>query len=221
MVVALAQQYVPDIQAADAAPEGTVGYLDELPEDIGPGDAVLCRNTAPLISAAYKLIRAGKACKVEGRAIGEGLIALANRWKVKTIDTLLKRLEDYEAREVQKAAAKGNDAKVEEVQDKCETLRQICSAVTLKGGSTVADVGAFIVSLFADGADADRQVILATYHRSKGREWERVFLWEHSTRCPSKAAKQDWEFTQEENLSYVAITRAKSELYFVEAGDGR
>ena len=215
-VVALAQQYVPDIEAAETAPEGTVGHLEALPEDIGPGDAILCRNTAPLISAAYKLIRAGKACKVEGRAIGEGLINLANRWKVKNIDTLLTRLEAYEQREVQKAAAEGNDAKVEEVQDKCETLRQICSAVTLKGGSTVADVGAFIVQLFADGADADKQIILATYHRSKGREWNRVFLWEHSARCPSKAAKQDWQLAQEDNLAYVAVTRAKAELYFVE-----
>ena len=214
-VVALAQTYVPDIEAAESAPDGVVGRIDALPSDLAPGDAVLCRNTAPLITAAYKLIREGKACRVEGRAIGEGLIALANRWKVKTIDTLLTRLEAFEEREVQKAQAKGNDAKVEEVQDKCETLRQICSAVTHKGGSTVADVGAFIHQLFADGAED--VVILATYHRSKGREWGRVFLWEHSTRCPSKAARQPWQLAQEDNLAYVAVTRAKAELYFVEA----
>jgi superfamily I DNA/RNA helicase len=215
-VVAMARRYVPDIEAAESAPEGIVGTIEALPDDLAPGDAILCRNTAPLITAAYQLIRAGKACKVEGRSIGDGLVALANRWKVKNIDTLLNRLEAYEGREVEKAQAKGNESKVEEVQDKCETLRQICSAVTLKGGSTVADVGAFIVSLFADGADEGKQIILATYHRSKGREWERVFLWEHSTRCPSKAARQDWQKAQEENLAYVAITRAKAELYFVE-----
>lgn len=213
-VVALAQSYVPDIQAAETAPEGLVERVAALPDDLAPGDAILCRNTAPLITAAYKLIRSGVACKVEGRAIGEGLISLANRWKVKNIDTLLTRLEAYEGREVEKAMAKGNDSKVEEIQDKCETLRQICSAVTLKGGSTVADVGAFIHSLFADGAED--VVILATYHRSKGREWERVFLWEHSERCPSKAARQEWQLAQEDNLAYVAITRAKRELYFVE-----
>jgi DNA helicase-2/ATP-dependent DNA helicase PcrA len=216
-VVALAQQYVPDIEAAASAPEGVVETVGDLPDDLAPGDAVLCRNTAPLITAAYRLIREGKACKVEGRSIGDGLIALANRWKVKNISTLLDRLAAYEEREVQKAMAKGNDSKVEEVQDKCETLRQICSAVSLRGGSTVADVGAFIVSLFADGADADKVIILATYHRSKGREWDRVFLWEHSTRCPSKAARQEWQLAQESNLAYVAITRAKRELYFVEA----
>lgn len=215
-VVALAQQYVPDIEAADAAPEGTVGSIEELPEDLAPGDAVLCRNTAPLIAVAYSLIRQGKAARVEGRAIGDGLIALANRWRVKNIETLLTRLEAFEGREVEKALAKGNEAKAEEVQDKCETLRQVCSAVQLKGGQTVADVGAFIVELFADGADSNKVIVLATYHRSKGREWGRVFLWEHYTRCPSKAARQDWQKHQEENLSYVAITRAKEELWFVE-----
>ena len=70
----------------------------------------------------------------------------------------------------------------------------------------------FIHSLFADGVD--NCTTLATYHRSKGREWERVILYEHSERCPSKAARQQWQKEQEDNLAYVAITRAKSTLVF-------
>ena len=217
-VVAWAQSYVPDIEAAPSAPEGSVTTIGELPSDVAPGDAILCRNMAPLVSVAYSLIREGVACRVEGRSIGEGLVALANRWKVKNIDTLLTRLEAYEDREVQKAAAKGNEAKMEEVQDKCETLRQICSAVQGRGGQTVADVGRFIMELFADGASADSVVILATYHRSKGREWGRVFLWEHSERCPARSARQEWQKAQEDNLAYVAVTRAQRELFFVEPG---
>ena len=33
---------------------------------------------------------------------------------------------------------------------------------------------------------------------------------------PSKSAKQDWEIAQEKNLIYVAYTRAKKKLSFVD-----
>lgn len=213
-VVRLAQSYVPDIESAPGAAEGAVHYVSALPDDLAVGDAVLCRNTAPLIEAAYGLIRQGKAVRVEGRAIGDGLVALAQRWKVKTVDALLNKLDAYQEREVGKALAKDDEVRAEQVEDKCETLRQIAQAVIAKGQSSVDDVIAFIRMLFADGAD--NAIILATYHRSKGREWSRVFLWEHSLRCPSRAAKQQWQMEQEANLAYVAITRAKRELYFVE-----
>jgi DNA helicase-2/ATP-dependent DNA helicase PcrA len=212
-VVAVAQQYVPDIQAAPGAPEGQVTYLNELPDDVGPEDAILCRNTAPLIEIAYKMIRAGKPVKVEGRNIGDGLIALAQRWKVASIDALLNRLEVYRDREIQKAMARGNEAKVEEIEDRVGTLMEVCKSCLQQNKTTVQDVVTFINNLFADGDEAS--TILATYHRSKGREWGPVFLWEHSTRCPSRAARQDWQLAQEENLAYVAITRAQRELVWV------
>ncbi len=212
-VVALAQRYVGDIEAPEEAPEGVVNYIDEFPDDLRPGDAILCRNTGPLISAAYKLIRKGTACKVEGRAIGEGLLKLVKRWKIKTIDALINRVKDYKEREIQKAIAKGSEAKVEEVTDKCDTILEICTACVLADKKSVSDVEVFINNLFADGAT--NCVVLATYHRSKGREWRRVFLFEHYKRCPSKAAKKSWQLRQEDNLAYVAITRSKFELNFV------
>lgn len=213
-VVALAQGLVPDIQASPEAPEGEVLSLATLPEKLVPGeDAILCRNTAPLIKTAYSIIRSGVPAKVEGRSIGDGLKALATRWKIKTIDTLLTRLDQYRERETQKAMAKGNEAKVEEVADRVDTLVEICQACTQQGHKLVADVEVFIDNLFADGDT--RSVILATYHRSKGREWPRVVLLEHASRCPSRAARQPWQKEQEDNLAYVAFTRAKQTLVFV------
>jgi DNA helicase II / ATP-dependent DNA helicase PcrA len=216
-VVRLAQQLVPDIEAAPEATEGEVIYTNDIPallESVGPTDAILCRNTAPLIETAYKLIRAGKPCKVEGRAIGDGLINLARRWKVKSIDVLLQRLEAYQAREVQKAMAKGNESKVEEVMDRVATLVEICNACIQQKRTLVEDVVEFITNLFADTKDGANVTVLATYHRSKGREWQRVILWEHSSRCPSRAARQPWQMQQEENLAYVAFTRAQHTLVF-------
>lgn len=216
-IVRKAQKYVPDITAADTNEEGEVLHLDGLPTDLAPGDAILCRNTAPLIERAYALMRSGRACKVEGRDVGQGFVALTKRWKVTTISALLGLLEAYERREVSKAQSKLDDSKVEAIRDQCETLREICNAVIASGKTQVSDVLAFIDNLFADGAE--NCVILATYHRSKGREWDRVYLYEHDTRCPSRAARQPWQQQQEANLAYVAITRAKSTLAYIKTTD--
>lgn len=217
-VVAEAQRLVPDIEAAGhylgtverCAPED----LDALVASLGATDAVLCRNTAPLITLAYQLIRAGKPCKVEGRAIGQGLIAMVRKWKVTTIAQFLGRLKQWEEREIQKAQAAGNDAKVEEIEDKAMTLREIAKACQEKGQQSIEAMVAFIDGLFAD--EPKGMTVLATYHRSKGREWPRVILWEHNTRCPSRAAKQPWQRQQEANLAYVAITRAQETLVYVD-----
>ncbi len=72
---------------------------------------------------------------------------------------------------------------------------------------------AFIDALFADGEK--NVVTLASYHKSKGREWDNVYLLDHAGLCPSKAARQDWQKRQEANLAYVAYTRAKQTLTFV------
>lgn len=211
-VIREAQKIVADIECATDN-EGEVNRVEELPADLLATDAILCRNTAPLVTIAYSLIRKGIACKVEGRAIGEGLLRLVNRWKVNSVDQFIRKLEDYRQREIQKAMAKNNEAKVEEVNDRVETLLQVCQAVTAKNLHSLTAVREFINNLFSD--DVKGVLTLATYHRSKGREWTRVFLWEHSTRCPSRAAKQAWQQLQEQNLAYVAITRAKQTLTFV------
>jgi DNA helicase II / ATP-dependent DNA helicase PcrA len=214
-VIRHAQAIVPDIEWAPDAPEGTVSAAEALPEQMEPTDAVLCRNTAPLINAAYSLLRRGVACKVEGREIGSGLLRLVKRWEVATISAFLNKLDGYRAREVQKAQAKGSEQKIAEVNDRCDTLVHLCNVCIDRKQTRVDDLRAFIESMFADNVDTRGVVTLATYHRAKGREWNRVFLIEHAARCPSPWAKQDWQQAQESNLAYVAITRAKQSLTFV------
>lgn len=213
-VVREAQRLVPDIQAADGAIEGEVIRIPALPEEMQPTDAILCRNNAPLVDNAYALIRKGIACKVEGREIGQDLINTVSRWKrAKRIPQFLDLLGDWASREIQKAIAKGKEEKVDQINDKAETLRVICRAVQEKGSQEMEDVKAFIENLFAD--DVRGVVTLCSYHKSKGREWPRVFLFEHTKRCPSPYAKQPWQLKQEHNLAYVAITRAQQTLAYL------
>jgi len=72
-----------------------------------------------------------------------------------------------------------------------------------------------------------KHVILSTIHKSKGLEFERVFVLEndrlpsHETSRKRRESKQgiDQEDAQEENLKYVAYTRAKNQLHLINNGN--
>lgn len=216
-VVALAQTWVPDIQATDAAPEGTVRTItqdDFRKEAFGTTDAILCRNSAPLVDLAYSLIRRGIACRVEGRKIGEGLLKLANRFRVKTLMALQSKLSSYLEKETAKWMAKGKEQKAADIADAVETLQTIIDQLLSERKTLVADLAGFVDRIFGDTPEgAPQQMLtLCTVHKSKGREWDRVYLLGRNLYMPSKWARKDWQLDQEDNLCYVAVTRAKQEL---------
>ena len=61
----------------------------------------------------------------------------------------------------------------------------------------------------------DNCVKLSTIHRAKGLEAGRVFILNFDDLPHIKPNQKPWEIIQEQNLKYVAITRALSELYLV------
>lgn len=218
-VVAHARQIVSHILAADSAPLGSVATttraaFDRLGAvDLAPGMAVLCRNTAPLVEAAFGMIRRGIGVRIEGRDIGAGLMALAFRWKsVKSLVTLRARLADYCSRETQKLLAKGQEMKAASVEDRVNAVLAIMDG--LPADADLATLRNQILKMFGDtpAGEAAPTVVLSTVHKSKGREWDRVYLLGRNIFMPSRYARQAWQEEQELNLIYVAITRAKSEL---------
>ncbi len=65
------------------------------------------------------------------------------------------------------------------------------------------------------GGDEDERLALSSIHQAKGLEWRVVFLiWAADGRFPSARSLRDAEGEEEERrLFYVALTRAKDELY--------
>jgi len=169
----------------------------------------VCRFNAPLIKNVYALIAKGVPARVEGREIGAGLKALANRWKVKTIDALLAKLEEFKEREVQKFMEMEKPKRAEDVTDKVECLRVIINRVLEKGTITQPPQRAVCDEIDAIfGGDENKPVVLlSSIHKSKGREWPKV-VWLQTG--PSGFAKLAWEIEQEHNLCYVAATRSMS-----------
>jgi DNA helicase-2/ATP-dependent DNA helicase PcrA len=216
-VVAEAQRYVSHIEAFPKAPQGLVRNLERFDQTFfRPTDGVVCRNTAPLIDLAYKLLKNRKACRVLGREIGQGLVSLVKKMKARDLATLETRLREFQEREVAKAMAKGEEKKAEGITDKVETLGVFISWLP-ETERTVKGLLAAIDGLFTDN---DKGVTtLSTIHKAKGGEYPRVLILNPSL-MPSKWARQQWQQVQERNLQYVAITRAQEELYYGELKTG-
>lgn len=58
-------------------------------------------------------------------------------------------------------------------------------------------------------------VKLSTIHGAKGLEADRVFILDYDLLPTDRESMQEWERQQEENLVYVALTRAKNTLFLV------
>ena len=71
--------------------------------------------------------------------------------------------------------------------------------------------------LFEDTPDGTRprNLTLSTVHKAKGREWDRVYLLGRNKFMPSKWARQEWQYQQELNLMYVAVTRANRSMTLI------
>lgn len=231
IVVQRAQEWVPDIQAHESAPVGSerriwltptpnmdVCQAPERPwvgqESFTADDAILCRNTKPLVELAYSLLRRGVACQVEGREIANGLVALINRWKAVSTTALVNRMVEWREKEVAKWLAKGKENKAEEITDRVETIVVLANQLSDEGKTTVAELIAFIRGMFGDtkAGEKPKCLTLATAHKSKGREWKRVYILGQAKYMPSKWARKDWQMAQEINLMYVATTRVQEEI---------
>jgi superfamily I DNA/RNA helicase len=217
-VVKFAQQWVNDIQHAPTAVVGEVRRSTMVEflkrNDLTGGTAVLSRVNKPLVALAFRLIRQRIPCRVEGRDIASRIVKLIQRWKVKSLDGLEKKLDTYLEKETVKLLAKKQEAKLAEVEDAVETVRVVIDQCRLEKKTQVQDAVDYVNGLFAD--NVKDMLVLSSIHKSKGREWQRVFWLDRHGTCPSKWARQAWQQEQERNLMYVAATRAQELLVDLE-----
>jgi len=171
-----------------------------------PTDLVVCRNNAPLVTLAYRLLKKKIACKVLGRDIGAGVKGLIRKFKAKDLQDLLDRAERYKKEQTERLIAAGKDSQVEALEDRVETLKAFAVEA-----HDLFDLERAIDDLFAD--EVTSMVTLSTVHKAKGAEAPRVIILD-PRRMPAKGARQDWEIQQERNIVYVAYTRARETLVF-------
>jgi DNA helicase-2/ATP-dependent DNA helicase PcrA len=202
-IVLLAKEIVPQIEASEYAPDGIVNTISK--KDFAPvvGEYILCRVTAPLVTECLKLIRKGVSAIVKGRDLGQGLIDLIEDTCTPSdsVVALMSKLKQKMLKMIEQ------EKYTIDLEDKITTLNAI--------GETCATVSDMINRINTIFSDTEKGIVFCTIHRAKGLEADKVYILEPHL-LPHPKAKLPWQQKQEENLKYVAITRAKKELVWIE-----
>ena len=227
-ILELARYIVPAIEDRPGCGEGIVGVVqkNQIQSLVKPGDFVLCRITAPLVSMCISLIKSNIPAKVKGRDIGKKLndiyesIVKSNP-EIMSIDHFIGAYAEHCQEEMTRAIIKKlPSSKIAAIQDDQDCMSAIASFISrdaLEKKITVSHsaLATRIKDMFEE-EPGKQFVTLSTVHRSKGLEAPRVFIIDFEKmpfQFPGTVLSPE-QYQQEKNLIYVAITRAEHELYF-------
>lgn len=191
---------------------GEINQIQSITKNVvQKGDMIISRLTAPVVKLCIELIASGISAKVEGRDIGENLISELNAIAKTSgfkFDNLLYHSYQYQQQKAIKYKDLDNAEELSQaLEDKILALEAIYDSNDFNSKEEMIN---YIKALFQDGK-AD--VILSTVHRAKGLEADRVFILEPEKLPLVRKQQQSWQYQQEMNLLYVALTRTKKELF--------
>ena len=218
-VVAFANTLVPDLLPREDASEGVVEKNCKI-KDLMDGDMVLCCSKAPLFTLYVMLLRKNKNCYIKGLDIGINLVKILNTIKMDelnsdlTKDGVFVRLFDHLFSERNKLMKiRGLDFKDATLSSYIMEMYDTLNALTILSEKYTdkEKLIKHIEKIFAETSDG---ICLSTVHKAKGLEADNVYILCHSSMF-ALMGKNEWEKKQEENLRYVAYTRAKKKLGFI------
>lgn len=202
-VVAEANRYVSEFTCPDEAIDGAVFVNAQFNPQ--PQDMVLCRYNAPLVGAFYELVSEGKSAYILGRDMTKGLVKAVqritknNHMGVEEFKQLF--LQDFEFNYA-KLMNNNKQNQAFALEDKRD-----CIMIFVEKATTVGGIIEEIKRVF-DGNDKG-EIMLSTVHKAKGLEADNVYVLA-TERMPHPKGG-----TEENNICYVAITRAKKNLFYV------
>ena len=188
----------PHMKSWEGTPPGTVTRtvtwsISDIPE----GAAIICRNNAPLLSLAIKMLQEGRYPNVWGNDIAKGIITKLKKLGSEKMlqSSALEALHEYH--EAQKKRVKNHT----KLYDTITCLRVFIEAADDLGGAIQ-----YAEHIFATQGKID----LMTGHKSKGGEWDHVYF------LDSDLLGNEG---QEPNLRYVICTRPKRSLTYIKSKD--
>lgn len=214
-IINLAKEIVPQIEARDNAPSGTVDRNAKI-ADVKDGDMILCRVTSPLVRLCMQYIGNGVKAYVKGRDIGVNLINMIKKTNRKTIAEVSVKLEGELSRiannVVKKTKCTLQEAEESDIYKSYEDKLKAINVLS-EGLVTAKEVIDRIEVIFSGGKEG---IVLSTIHKSKGLESNRVFIICEDKLYLKHCMMIPWMAEQERNLVYVAYTRAKHYLGFIQ-----
>jgi len=215
--VALARRYNPSIRSCPTNSQGLIyswdmkGYLDSAEM----GDLIICRWTAPLVDIALNLLARQISCRIRGRDIGKNIRDIIsntapNCW---TLPSHIAAIHSRMCDEVADLDPEEDRETIAEIKDKYMCILALVSESKAK---TLNEIYDLLDCLFSDSQIDTHTIWLSTIHRAKGLEADRVIFVNRSKMPPEMMITTPIERMQEENLIYVALTRSKKCLVFLE-----
>src|SRR5690606_22492233 len=136
------------------------GYEEALRES-WPGDVILSRSNAPLITMFYRLIALGRKATIKGKDIGKGLATWAQRTHAKDKSQLRQCIQNWQASETERlmAAHRPYDHVSEQAN---------CLLAVARHHSDVKELCRALEAMFSDADYSEStHVVLSSTHRAK------------------------------------------------------
>lgn len=198
-----------DVMEAAKTYTGIVSRTSDI-SSIKPNSMVICRNTNPLFYVYFKLLAEGKPCYINGNEIMSYLLKFLRPYSKDSVYSAMIEMQ-YKLAELEEKDS--DEARFQKYifEENFNNFKIIADSMC-KPTDKIEYLVEKLKHLFEDKANA---IMLCTIHKSKGLEADVVYILNENL-IPSKFAKSSDQLRQEQNLRYVARTRAKEEMYFLD-----
>lgn len=191
------------------------GIVDTVTEIglIQNGAMIICRNTSPLINLYFQLLGEGRQPILKGEDILNSLQKFLDPYKYKTVSQTIYSI-NVDISEINDKQRKTDDErfKLYRLQDNLTNLK-LLQKHFCNSSDKISVILDRLKTMFETQV-SDGVITLCTIHKAKGLEADVVYILNEHL-IPSKFAKSDSQLQQERNLKYVARTRAKEEMYYL------
>jgi len=233
-IIALASEIRSDIVGIKTNP-GEIRTItsEEITQLARPGDLIISRIKAPLVLLVFDFIDKNIPVQIHEDEAQDFINELKSLFKQPELNERLDRREG--AFELVKSKVKSRwewiiDQKAKRISDPVERQLFVVNenkyvekrldflhkkAIIWKDECPSITGVLKKIKLFI--SEKKQPIRLSSIHRAKGLEEDRVFIIDYDKLPYVQMEQKDWERTQELNLKYVAITRAREELYLVES----
>lgn len=195
-IVEAARWRVPHFQWSK--PGGQVNDLEYMDGTDFPDDStIICRNNAPLLRMAFRLLSAGRGVTLVGSELGPRIIAVMKKFGPDSMSKkdVIDAIEFWREEKLMANSKSANDL-------------ADCMRVFADHGTDLSSMLSYAQMIF----NQEGPVRLLTGHKSKGLEFETVY-WLDQNLCDDRE--------QDKNLRYVIQTRSQNKLFTVDSSSIR
>lgn len=197
-----------DVMESFKSTPGKVAYTGNIAQ-IKPNSMVICRNSSPLVSLYFQLLAMDKACYIKGEDILNSIIRFIKPYNKLTTKAALIEMS-YKLEDLAEDQTDEGKMKYYMFKEDYTNFKSISDHMC----EEYETIDSFLNKLKSLFLDKENAIMLCTIHKSKGLEADVVYILQEDL-IPSRFAKSSEQLRQEQNLKYVARTRAKEELYFL------